>query len=77
MPKDVIETEETDGLVTNDNGGLNAGSDSNAGSSDSESEHMLRLREFQAKLLASSNSTPHTRRSKTTKAYSLFNQVLD
>ena len=57
MPKDVIETEETDGLVTNDNGGLNAGSDSHAGSSDSESEHMLRLRDFLAKLLASSNSS--------------------
>ena len=71
MPKDVIETEETDGLVTNDNGGLNAGSDSNSGSSDSESEHMLRLREFQAKLLASSNSTPHTSRSKNGRRHTL------
>ena len=71
MPKDLIETEETDGLVTNDNGGLYAGSDSNAGSSDSESEHMLRLRELQAKLLASSNSTTQTSRSKNGRRHNL------
>ena len=72
FPKDATETAFDEDGVTSDNGGPNSGSDfsESPDSENPESEHMAKLREFQIKLLASSN-TAYNNRSKSGRRHTL------